>query len=63
MISEALNEILKKYLESKKEDIVNHSHAAFVRGSSKNLVKPTLWEFSENFLGIDDIPLESQKTQ
>jgi len=49
MISEALNEILKKYLESKKEDIVNHSHAAFVRGSSKNLVKPTLGEFSENF--------------
>ena len=49
MIHEVLTEISKNYLEAKKQDLADHPLADYIRKSSKNLIKPSMDEFGENF--------------
>ena len=50
MIKEALSEISSKYLNAKKEDLKGHELADYIRKCSNELIKPTLGDYSGNFL-------------
>jgi len=50
MISEALTEVSAKYLEAKKQELKGHDLADYIRKCSNDLIKPTLGDFSGNFL-------------
>ena len=50
MIREALTEISNKYLAAKKEDLKSHQLALYIRKCAKNLIKPVLGDYAENFV-------------
>ena len=50
MIREALTEISNKYLAAKKEDLKSHQLALYIRKCAKNLIKPALGDYAENFV-------------
>lgn len=50
MLSDALLEISRKYLDAKNEDLSKHPFADYVRKVANKNVIPTLGDFAENFV-------------
>jgi len=50
MISEALTNISKNYLDAKTQDLSGHPFADYIRKVAKDYVIPTLGDFAENFI-------------
>jgi len=50
MISEALTNISKNYLDAKTQDLSGHPFADYIRKVAKDYVIPTLGDFAENFV-------------